>query len=62
MDMFCIHITMKWQSRVQGFAMWFYLGEEQLQIKSENVLITLGVIATAAVFLALTKRKKQSIS
>jgi K+-sensing histidine kinase KdpD len=55
-------INKKSKSLVQGFVFWFNLAEEQFQIKSANVLITLGVIATAAVFLALIKRKKQSIN
>ncbi len=55
-------INKKSKSLVQGFAFWFNFAEEQFQIKSANALITIGVIATAAVFLALSKRKKQSIS
>jgi K+-sensing histidine kinase KdpD len=55
-------INKKSKSLVQGFAFWFNLAEEQLQVKTVNVLITVGVIATAAVFLALSKRKKPSVS
>ena len=51
-------INKKSKSLVQGFAFWFNLVTEQFQIKTGNVLITLGVIAIAAVFLALSKRKK----
>ena len=55
-------INKKSKSLVQGFTFWFDLAKEQFQIKSTNVLITIGVIAIAAVFLALSKRKKPSIS
>jgi K+-sensing histidine kinase KdpD len=55
-------INQKSKSLVQGFAFWLNLTEEQFQVKSANVLVTIGVITTALVFLALTKRKKQSVS
>ena len=52
-------INKKSKSLVQGFAFWFNLVTEQFQIKGASVVITIGVIATAMVFLALTKRKTQ---
>ena len=55
-------INKKSKSLVQGFTFWFDLTTEQFQIKTAYVLITIGVIAIAAVFLALTKRKKPSFN
>ena len=55
-------INKKSKSLVQGFTFWFDLAKEQFQIKTANVLITIGVIAIAAVFLTMSKRKKQPIS
>ena len=55
-------INKKSKSLVQGFTFWFDLTTEQFQIKTAYVLITIGVIAIAAVFLAITKRKKPSIN
>ena len=52
-------INKKSKSLVQGFVFWFNLVTEQFQIKGASVVITIGVIATAMVFLALTKRKTQ---
>ena len=54
-------INKKSKSLVQGFTFWFDLTTEQFQIKTAYVLITIGVIAIAAV-LAITKRKKPSIN
>ena len=52
-------INKKSKSLVQVFSFWLDLAKEQFQIKTPNVFITIGVIAIAVVFLALSKRKKQ---
>jgi K+-sensing histidine kinase KdpD len=54
-------INKKSKSLVQGFTFWFDLTKEQFQIKTANVLITIGVIAIAAVFLALSNRLTPAI-
>ena len=51
-------INKKSKSLVQGFVFWFNLVTEQFQIKGASVVITIGVVAIAMVFLALAKRKK----
>jgi uncharacterized membrane protein len=55
-------INKKSKSLVQGFTFWLDLTKEQFQIKTAFVLITIGVVAIAAVFLTLSKRKKSSNS